>query len=256
MSELEENLRKSMQTLAKLVKRLIQGAEKAKVQVESRRGVQPVLSLESQLSNEKIRELIKNSEEKMISACLPGLAGKKAVEVGEAPARFLSKLLQRGAELSVAVEMSGSLAHSQQGNLSRGYIVKGSAAALPFADASVDYVVARIASPLQGDVSKVLQELGRVLSMGGQGVVLDYHPYGLYATRGLSRVKSLESSLRHVQDYYKTCRDAGIRVIDFRETHLDESVRSLFAEKEISLYRHLKGTPLVAGYFVYKPKRM
>jgi hypothetical protein len=94
-----------------------------------------------------------------------------------------------------------------------------------------------------------------VLAPGGQGMIVEFHPFGQFAKRGGQRMRSIESNLRKFEEYYRLCRKAGLRIVDLRESFIDESARALFGEDEIAAYRQLKGTPLLAFFFVYKLRR-
>jgi len=85
-------------------------------------------------------------------------------------------------------------------------------------------------------------------------VFIDYHPYGLYAKKGPNRLRSVESSIRGAEDYYRICRAAGLRVVDLREAFVDENLRSYFGDDQISAYRSMKGSPLTIYLFFYKPR--
>ena len=236
------------------VEAIIGGAQKARVQVETRGGLQPILSLESQLTSERRRELIAAGEDRILNATIPAMGGKRALEMGEGPVRFLSHLLHKGAAFAVGMEAGGKFGDKQR-DASRGAIVRGSFSALPFAENAFDYITARLATSLQGNVVRILKEVGRVLSPGGQGVVIDFHPFGLYAKSGAERERAIESPVVGLADYYKLSRSAGLRVVDVREVFVDEQMRSHFPKEEIGAYRNLKGTPLMIFLYIYKPRK-
>lgn len=242
-----------MVALGHLIERLIGQAKRAKVQVGTRSGVQPILSLESQLSAQRIRELVDLQTQKVMGNVLPDLAGRRALEVGEGPALFGSRMMHAQATCAVGVEIGGA-SRGHQGDLSRGFVVRAQVDRLPFPDASFDYLLGRLATPLQGEMRRALRELGRVVAPGGQGVVIDYHPYGLFAKRGSVRLRSAEAAVGRFEEYYRLARQGGLRVVDLREAFLDETTRGFFREEEIPAYRNLKGTPLLAFIVVYKPR--
>ena len=70
-----------------------------------------------------------------------------------------------------------SIAHDMMAGATE--IVRSQAARLPFTNNRFSYILARLATQLQGDMVRALRELSRVLAPGGQGVVDDYHPFGL-----------------------------------------------------------------------------
>lgn len=251
--ELEVRLKKAMVLFGRAVEATIARFRRARVHVETRGGIQPLLALESQLPLEKVHELIAAGEDKILHACLPKLSDKRALEIAEGPVRFLSPLIKRGAKLVMGVEIGGGTV-GKQGDLSRGFIVRGLPTMLPFSAALFDYVVARLATAFQGELSTTLREMGRVLVAGGQGVLIDYHPFGLYAKSGPERLRPPTSPVRGIEDYYKLARAAGLRVVDLREASVDTDVRSRFAPEILNAYRALKGTPLIVALFLYKPR--
>lgn len=250
----EQTLRRAMTALGRVVEQAIGKAKQAKVQVESRGGVQPLLALESQLDMPRIRELIEAATQKLLAGAIPDLKGHPALEVGEDCGAYAPKLLGAQAGSVISIELSAA-ASPQQGDATRGYVVRAQPSRLPFHGNRFAYALGRFATPQQGDVVAAVQEVGRVLAGGGQGVIVDYHPFGLYAKRGAQRLRPAESGLRHFEDYYRLCKAAGLRVVDVREAFIDEELRTLFRESEIAAYRSLKGTPLLLFLFVYKPKK-
>ena len=79
----EHTLRRAMEALGHLVEQLIGKAKRAKVQVESRSGVQPLLSLESQLAPPRLRELIEATTQRVVASAMPELEGQTTLELGE-----------------------------------------------------------------------------------------------------------------------------------------------------------------------------
>lgn len=249
---LEKMLRSAMYSTGKLIERAIGHAQKAKVQVGTRGGMQPILSLESLLGANKISELVDISTERVLTQVIPEVKEGTALDIGEGPPQFLAKFKEKGARIAIGFEIGGG-SRGRQGDADHGYIVRGRAHNIPFADNFFGYVTTRIASPYQGNILRVMKEVGRILMPGGQGVLVDYHPYGLYAKKGPDRLRSIESSIRGTEDYYRVCRAAGLRVVDLREAFIDENLRSFFGEDEIPSYRSVKGSPFVIFLFFFKP---
>lgn len=249
----EKHLKSAMTTAGKFLERAIGHAQKAKAQVGQRGGVQPILSLESLLGMNKISELISASVERYVIPAVPELAGRTAIDLGEGPPQMLKRFAEREARLSLGYEIGGgSLGH--QGDAKAGYVVRGKPQNIPVSDNFFDYAVLRLATPLQGDILRVMKEAGRILAPGGQGVLIDYHPYGMYAKKGPERLRAIESSIRGIEDYYRICRTSGLRVVDVREAFIDENVRSMFNEETQAAFRTVKGSPLTMVLFIYKPR--
>jgi len=243
-----------MVAVGRVVENLIGKAKQARVQVESRGGVQPLLSLESQLTAARIHELVEAATQLVMANALPDLTDQTALEVGQGHPLYGPRMLGLKAQAAIGVEISGDES-AVQGDPSRGFVLRAQASRLPFASNRFAYILGRLATTSQGDMVRVVHELGRVLAPGGQGVIVDYHPYGLYARRGTHRLRPAESNIRKIEDYYRLCKLAGIRVVDLKESLIEEDMRPLFKENEISAYRSLKGTPFLVFVFVYKPKQ-
>lgn len=249
----EKHLKKAMTTAGNFLERAIGHAQKAKAQVGTRGGLQPILSLESILGVNKIGELVNASVERYALPAVPELAGRTALDLGEGPPQLLKRFTEREARLSLGFEIGGG-SQGQQGDARTGYVVRGKAQNVPVADNFFDYVALRLATPFQGDILRVVKEAGRVMSPGGQGVLIDYHPYGMFAKKGPDRLRAIESSIRGMEDYYRICRTAGLRVVDVREAFIDENVRSMFTAETQAAFRTVKGSPLTIFLFIYKPR--
>ncbi|MBI4212303.1 MAG: methyltransferase domain-containing protein [Deltaproteobacteria bacterium] len=253
-SEIESLLRKLMFWMGTALERGIHAAKRARMQMDTRGGIKPVLSIESQLPPDFFMKLISASEEKILRTTVPHLQDKQALEISGGESLFLSHLLHRGARRVLAVESPRLMGTRIQSDGIRGLIVKGEATALPIPSASVDYVVARFTSQGMGDLSVALKNVSRVLVAGGQGVVVDFHPYGRIAKPDAQRTKAFQSGARALEDYYKLCREVGLRVVDLREAFLGDDLRKHFSEREIPVYRQLKGNPLLVFLYLYKAK--
>ena len=249
----ERGLRRAMEGLGRVVEAVIGKAKRAKVQVSTRGGVQPILSVESQLDASRIRELIEAASQKVISGISPELKGQNTLEIGEGPALFFQKFFSCHAATVIGVEMGGASV-PRQGDASRGFTVRAQAAKLPFADAGFGYVLGRFCSHFAGDMLRDARELSRVMKPGGQGVVVDFHPFGMWARSGGGRVRAPDSGVHRIEDYYRLFRQTGLRIVDVREAFIDEGMRQHFKDAETSAYRGLKGTPILIFIFVYKPK--
>lgn len=249
----EKHLKKVMTTVGNFIERAIGHAQKAKAQVGTRGGVQPILSLESVLGVNKISELVNAAVERYAIPSVPELAGHAALDLGEGPPQLLRRFAEREARLSLGFEIGGG-SLGQQGDAKTGYVVRGKAQNMPVVDNFFDYVVLRLATPFQGDILRVVKEAGRVMAPGGQGVLIDYHPYGMFAKKGPDRLRAIESSIRGIEDYYRISRTAGLRVVDVREAFIDENARSMFDEDALGAFRTVKGSPLALFLFLYKPR--
>ncbi|MBT3180943.1 MAG: hypothetical protein HN337_00370, partial [Deltaproteobacteria bacterium] len=69
----ENGLRRAMYLIGKTLENLIGKAKEAKVQVSSRSGMQPVMSMESLLDYNRIKDLIESSIQKVMETQIPDL---------------------------------------------------------------------------------------------------------------------------------------------------------------------------------------
>lgn len=251
-STFENTLRKTMETLGRLVEAMIGKAKQARVQVGTRSGLQPIISLEGQLPSQRIHEITDSIIQKYLKGQFPEIKGD-AAEIGESPISYAPFFLANHARMAIGIEIGGKPTN-RQGDISKGFIIRADPSRLPLSTASITYLLARLATHLQGDMTKSIREISRILAQGAQGTIIDYHPFGLYAKKGAGRARPAESGINKFEDYYCVCKKAGLRIIDVREAFVDETIRSLFRSEEIATYRNLKGTPFLIFLSIYKPK--
>jgi hypothetical protein len=89
--------------------------------------------------------------------------------------------------------------------------------------------------------------------MSGEAIAVDFHPFGMFAKKGASRLKPIESTVKGLEDYYRICKTAGFRVINIREGLIDENLRPFFVtEAEKQSFRMIKESPLLIFLFLKK----
>ncbi|MDO8527395.1 MAG: methyltransferase domain-containing protein [Deltaproteobacteria bacterium] len=227
-------------------------AKKAKESLETKSGLQPILSLESRLPLPKIKQLLDLVGERFVIASLPLLSGKTVLEVGENPLQFQKAIVEKKPNFFCGVLLDFSPADGKKLPPTR-MILKGSLKALPFEKEFFDCIVARINTSHQGDVVSAIKELGRVLAPGASALILDFHPFGLYAKSGTDRLRSVQASIRGLEDYYKMCKLSGLNIVDVKEGFVDDTLRSQFkTPDELNTFREIKGSPLVLFLLVKK----
>lgn len=229
------------------VESVIGHAKKAKTSVASKGSVQPILALESQLSILKIKELVGVNVDRMMKNMIPNLIDKAAIDICEGEMRYAPSMKDKGASVVVHADI-GSYTGSYPGEKKvRGVSsVRAEARSIPFEDGFFDFTVANIAAAGLGDAFKIVKEIGRMMALGGNAVIIDFHPFGRFAKKGKDRLRSFESVVRGVEDYYKICQGAGFHINYIKEAFFDETVRSLFeSPEEKAAYRSLKETPFL-----------
>lgn len=248
-------LQRLMEFIGGLLEKILGQAKKAKGTYEKKGGLQPILSLESRLSLPKLKNLIGHFTERFVPPALPALKDKTVLEIGEENLKFQKPILEKKPKVycGVIVGDCASLTSSQQGIP---FVLKGSFKSIPFEEGFFDCVICRLSTPQQGDVISAFKEMARVLSPEGEGLILDYHPFGLFAKSGKERFRSVQSTLRGVEDYFKMCRLSGLAVEDLHEGFIDDTLRNQFTTpEEMAAFREIKGTPLVIFLKVVKQRK-
>jgi len=209
----------------------------------------PIPSIDGILPPEKVRGLIQIGLEKVVLPAVSNFGDKSVLEISDGSAGFAGRIKEGGAAIAVHVNIGRALPDQ---SIPRGiYEVIGSITALPFEDGFFDIVIANLVTPNQGDISRAIREIARVITFGGGAVIVDLHPFGNFAKKGGLRLRPRESIIRGVEDYYKICKVAGLRLNSVREAFIDETTRQLFeTDDEIYSFRLLKDTPLLISLAV------
>ncbi len=251
--KLEATLKKGIFRVGTFLEGAIQKAENFAAKIKgSTTEASPILSLEGQLSIPKLKELIVFSSDRVALSIVPSLVDKTALELREGQASVSLSFKEKGASIAVHVDIgggAGTYGKSQQGVSS----VRGVPSNLPFENGFFDFIAANLATSNQGELSAAFRELARLLSISGEMLITDFHPFGMYAKRGQNRLKPPEASAKGVEDYVKMLKSYGLKVINLRESFIDDSVRSFFqTEEEKAAFRIVKETPLLLHIFVKK----
>lgn len=225
-------------------------AQAAKQTVEARSGLKPLLALETRLTADKIKGLLGLMSDRFVTPALPDLSRKMVLEIGES-LRFQPKILEKNPEI-----YSGLLVSAQEIRQTPGrkpFLIRGDFQTLPFESDTFDFVLTHLNSGHQGDVLTPIKEMGRVLAPGGNGMILDFHPYGLYAKSGSERLRSHQATIRGIEDYFKMCKVGGLKILDLHEGYLDNTLRGEFEEGEMmNAFRELKDSPMLLYLLVGK----
>ena len=134
--------------------------------------------------------------------------------------------IYRASAVVHGIDVSGpalSLAARRAGRIARGVtLIEGDAAALPYADASFDTVVATFVLCSVGDVGRSLREARRVLRPGGTIRLLEHararhRAIGALQERSAPAWSRVSGGCRLDHDVLQAVRDAGLVVIEERQ---------------------------------------
>lgn len=240
----EENLRRFVVKLGRSLESLI---AKMKASHFARRlpKMEPVLAIDGQLAAPKIRELAQHTSLHLLGELLPPFIDKTVVVIGNDVATAVPLCQDKGASTIIQVELENSDSPLPGGDDALRIHCQPQKLALRSHNA--DAVVALLAAPFQGELDQVLQELARVLVVGGDILIADYHPFGLYAKRGSHRLRG--SLAKGVEEYYRMARGVGIDLTDCREGFCDARAAAFFVTtEEKQVYRRIKDSPLVIAF--------
>lgn len=216
-------------------------------------GLVPVLALEARVGLPKLKQLINLQADRFVSQSLPMVAGKTVLEIGEGVPRFQKIIIEQKPKTFCGIFVDD--VSLKVGTDSPVMMSKGSFRGIPFEENFFDCVVARVTTPHQGDVVTAFKEIGRTLLPDGVALILDFHPFGLYAKTGTTRLRSHQSTISGLEDYFKMARVSGLSVSDLHEGFLDDTLRNQFVSpQEMNTFRELKGTPLVLFLVVTKQR--
>jgi malonyl-CoA O-methyltransferase len=164
-------------------------------------------------------------EERELLALLPELRGRAALDVGCGSGRYLRHLQGRGAARVAGCDLTPAML--VQARALAPAVAQADAAALPFAPAAFDVVVAGLVVGHCAELRPVIAETARVLRPGGVLLYSDVHPAGTLAgwqrtfrdTRG--RTRAARQHLHLYAEHVSACRDAGLAIEELREPRAD-----------------------------------
>jgi malonyl-CoA O-methyltransferase len=173
-------------------------------------------------------------EERTLERMLPALAGKAVLDIACGTGRWLRKLRQRGARVSLGMDLSYAMLRqaSRQGQL-EGMLVRGDACALPYRSGVADLVVSSFAVGYIDDLRGFADELARVARPGSEVFISDFHPSN--HSRGWRRsfrsgeeILEIRSYARPVAQICEAFGTHGLRLEARIEACFDEPEKALF----------------------------
>ena len=176
-------------------------------------------------------------EERILGLLLPGVAGKRALDVACGTGRWLEKLLNWGARSGCGVDLSaGMLLHASAKLSLHGRVAQGNCLALPFAAVSADLIMCSLAAGHVRNLDGLAHELARVAAPAADVFVSDFHP--LAYARGWRRTfddgsgtVEVPSQAHTVERVRCVFEDEGFQVTASVEPRMGEPERDIFTRR-------------------------
>jgi malonyl-CoA O-methyltransferase len=150
--------------------------------------------------------LLMEIEQQSMLSLMPTLHDKRVLDLASGTGRYGLIAQSQGAELVMGVDNSYEM-------IARSSILNslvGSMAQIPLANASVDVVLCGLAVGHYANLEVILHEISRVLKIGGQAIISDFHPFQYLS--GARRTFISENTVYEVEHYphlYQTLHNAS-----------------------------------------------
>ncbi len=173
-------------------------------------------------------------EERCLEPLIPGLKGRRVLDLACGTGRWLKRLLEREPCLAVGLDVSQEMLKVASAKTQlNGRLARANVLALPIRDRCVDFAVCSFAMSYIADLSEVARELARVLTQGADIFISDFHPSGHQrgwrrSFRVHDRVIEIASVVRPLEEIHETFAHTGFRMVAEFEPSLEESERNVF----------------------------
>ena len=180
--------------------------------------------------------LLMEIEQQAMLSLIPSLKNKYVLDLASGTGRYGLIAESQGAEVVLGVD--DSIDMIKRSALSTALV--GSMAQIPLADGSLDVVLCGLAVGHYADLGGILSEISRVLKIGGQAVISDFHPFQyLRGARRTFKVDDKEYEVEHYPHLYQTLHQAsesaGLVIEAVREPVIDGQIMPV-----VMVYRLIK----------------
>ena len=116
----------------------------------------------------------------------------------------------------------------------------------PFAQSILDQI----------EIVDLISEIGRVLEPGGEGVIIDWHPYNEASWRMDFANEDESSNGKGLEKYFQAFHEGGFIARHVKEAFVDVSFRKLMGSgSEKKWYERNRNRPFAIAFFVKKRKK-
>jgi SAM-dependent methyltransferase len=191
-------------------------------------------------------------EERELEPLLPDLRGKAVFDIACGTGRWLSKLLRRGASVGMGIDLSAEMLWQASGKVPlTGKLVRADCLALPLRPGTGDFAICSFAVGYIRDLTRMAEELARVLRAGAPVLISDFHPSGHLrgwrrAFRHASAVIEIADITRSVDEVCGVFECQGFKLQRCLEPCLGAAERVAFEEGgKIHLYQKARHAPAI-----------
>jgi ubiquinone/menaquinone biosynthesis C-methylase UbiE len=201
-------------------------------------------------------------EERQLNLMIPGLAGRRVLDLACGTGRWLARLINGGASSGAGVDFSPAmLAAAKQKTGVQGRVVQADCRSIPFANAVFDLVVCSFAVGHFAELQSVAREVGRVATTDADVYVSDLHPmaYGQGWQTGFRDIRGaveIATWSRTVQEFLVPWISAGFDCAQLVECRFGEPERQVFARAgKGELFEKCRAVPAVLVCHFMRPVR-
>jgi len=189
------------------------------------------------------------------------LRDKKIADIGCGTGRHWQKIYSKNPSYLIGFDVSGSMLEQLKSKFPFAHTQKTTdnlLASLP--DSSIDMIISTLTVAHIKNIEEAIASWSRVLKMGGELVVTDFHPSllangGKRSFRHGSRSLSVKNYIHSIEKIKKTFYKAGFTLIREDEKTVNEDVRSYYETKNaLTVYERFKGLPVIYGLHLRKQR--
>jgi len=166
--------------------------------------------------------LLMKIEQQAMLSLIPSLKNKQVLDLASGTGRYGLIAESQGAKIVIGLD--DSIDMIKRSVLSNAFV--GSMTQIPLARDGLDIVLCGLAVGHYADLGVILCEISRVLKVGGQAIISDFHPFQyLRGARRTFTVDGTEYEVEHYPHLYQTLHEtskkAGLLIEAIREPVID-----------------------------------
>jgi ubiquinone/menaquinone biosynthesis C-methylase UbiE len=173
-------------------------------------------------------------EERYLTRILPDLAGKQALDLACGTGRWLTRLLARGAQTVVGLDLSAAMLRGARDKAPiRDRLVQADCLQLPFRASAFDFILCSFAINHIHSLNVVAHELARTMRPGGQLLICEMHPEAHArgwrpGFRDTQSAVQIETAGHSAETVISSFQSDGFTCLKLHDLFFEEPERSIF----------------------------